>query len=367
MRSSDCFLFRDFRAIALVVKLSRVLLAASLFWTHSAWAQQRRVRPPRPDPTAQTLAICESSAPQDCLRAIQRLSPNRRALAPVVRARFEARFAVISPALEPDAARVLPSAQQVELQQLSRDLSAWTDAHRDDGALWLLRGRLSMVLNQLDSAAVALQQAAQTLPSDPQVFNDQAMVLVALRRLPDAERALMTATRLAPADAVPWSNLGAVRLARGQAALAVEAFREATRASPNTAQYHSDLGAALLAASQPEPAVLAFGEAVRRSPSDPILRANLGYALTTIHRFDDAYAELQRATQLGPRCSAAWNNLATVLVHRGDRVGAIAALQRALSVDPTDSRARANLEALAPTDAGAASSASDATADSGRH
>lgn len=305
-------------------------------------------RPPRVDPVTRAMETCNSSAPRDCLTAIARLSRTQQALPAVKHARWEARFAAVNPLLEPNSARVLTAAQQRELNIVFNELIPWTDTHRADGAMWLLRGRIAMVLNQLDASALALAQATQTLVNDPQTFNDLAMVQVALRHLPEAETALLTATRLAPTDAVPWSNLGAVRLARGQAASAVEAFREASRVAPAQAQYHSDLGAALLASSQPEAAVVAFGEAVRRSPGDPLLRANLGYALSTIRRFDDAYAELQRAVQLGPNCGAAFNNLATVLVHRGDNAGARVALERALQIDPNDARARANLAALQP-------------------
>lgn len=289
---------------------------------------------------------CDTDAPRVCIRAIGRLSASVRARPEVKLRLLRAQFEQISPLLEPDGARALAAPARAELDRVYRSLVALTEQQPTLGEAWLVRGRIELSTNALDTSATSLDSATRLLPRDPAPANDLAMVLVALRRLPDAERALVRATGLAPNDAEPWSNLGAVRLGRGNAQAAADAFREAIRCAPTVARHPSDLGAALLAAGQPEPAARAFGDAVRLAPGDPLFRANLGYALSLANRLDDALAELRRATELGPRSSTAWNNLATVLSRRGDRAGAEAALRRALEVDPTDARARANLEAL---------------------
>lgn len=316
-------------------------------------AAPARAQPRRPQRAVTAAVVAERARAMladgraaDALAAIAAAPARQRTAPEVVAVRAIATFQTLGVRPEPSSLRSLSPSVRRDLEGVLRVLTPWVAAHEGDGPAALALGRAQLVRGDMEAAARSLDAATEALPQDPVAWNDEAMVLVALRRLPEAERCLGEATRLAPRDAEPWSNLGAVRLARGAADRAAEAFRRAIEVSPTEPRHHSDLGSALLAGGDLAGATASYQRAAALDPDNGVVLANLGYALAHGNRLDEALAVLQRAVERAPRSVTAWNNLAMVSLRRGDREGARSALERARAIDPADPRTRASLEAL---------------------
>ena len=282
----------------------------------------------------------ESVALLDAQRPAWRRTPELATL------RAIARFAALSPPLEPDAARTLAPAVQREIAAMQPLLERYVAAHQDDPVATLTLARVQLVRGLLEASATSFELAAHADPRSPVAWNDRAMVLTALRRLPEAERSLLHATERSGSDPEPWDNLGAVRLARGDARSAIEAFRRAIELAPAVGRYRSDLGSAQLQAGALDDAVESLRHAAQASPDDAVVLGNLGYALALTDHLDDALTTLRRASAMPAATSGVFDNLGLVLLRRGDRAGARAAFQRAVALAPDDPRGRTHLESM---------------------
>ena len=212
-----------------------------------------------------------------------------------------------------------PSPQQIELKELvslfqvgrfvevENGVRGLLGRYPDAGVGWKLLGAVLGV--QGKNALQVLQQAAQLLPTDPEVH----------------------------------CNLGTAWKAHGLYQEAIASYRRSIDICPTDASAHLYLADSLLKTGQLESALLSCRQCLKLNAQDPEAHYVLGNILYENKSFDLAANAYRQAVQFAPRFADARNKLGNALYELKQREAAVVAYRQALEIDPNFAEAYSNL------------------------
>ncbi len=137
-----------------------------------------------------------------------------------------------------------------------------------------------------------------------------------------------------PTNPKVYNNLGVALVAAGRHDEAVQAFKQAVRLRPEFAEARFNLAAEMRKAGRHEEAVANYESGLQFVPDYAEGRYELGAELFALNRRDDAIEQLRHALRLGPRHVEANYLLAQCQLDRGDVAGARQLIDTALQIAP---------------------------------
>lgn len=221
---------------------------------------------------------------------------------------------------------------------------------RNEPGLAELAGRVAMMQERYDRAAVFFQDAVDLAPRNRLYLESLAR---ALFHSGLHERALEPLGKLAElaekdqTDPPAWvlTLTGDCLMAVGRTHEARDAYRDATRVKPDAPGVWVNLAKAALALKDPTRAVLSARQALYLSPRDPDAQMLLGYALLAAGELAEAVSVLTPAVRQHPRNAMLLCVLGRVHAARGSDDQARRYYRQALEVEPQNVLARRLLDA----------------------
>jgi tetratricopeptide (TPR) repeat protein len=205
---------------------------------------------------------------------------------------------------------------------------------------------LGMIAHQRGSSYLALDLLTRAVASREATavhWNNLGVLHGLLNQLDKAAAALEQALRLDPNFAETNNNLGTIRLRQGEPELARACFERALRCRPDYAEAHHNLGLLWQHYQDFERAAACHEQAIRIRPNYPDACMNLGIARRHLGEFQAAIAAFQQALAWNAGLSDASSNLGHTLEELGEHAQAVQCYRRALSVQPKSAELSNNL------------------------
>jgi Flp pilus assembly protein TadD len=171
-------------------------------------------------------------------------------------------------------------------------------------------GILSLRQHDYPVARDHLEQAVNSSPKDPTIWNALGVAMLNLKRYDSAATNLRRALELNPDYPEAAANLGSVFLAQGKNFESIEQCEIALALRPDLADAHATLAAAQWNIGRRDDAMAHNRIAVQLNPNLPNPRLNLGIGLLTRGDFDEAIVHLEHVLRLIPNHDVAEKALA---------------------------------------------------------
>ncbi|MBD2777451.1 serine protease [Iningainema tapete] len=186
---------------------------------------------------------------------------------------------------------------------------------RDFAAAWQEQSRVHQVLNQLDKALVAIDQAIQIQlqnrkhPENPNLYNKKYTILNDLKRYPEAEAAITKAIALS-SRAAYYNNRGFFYKEQKKWELALDDYNQALRLNPKYILAYNNRGNLYVDQKKWDLALADFNQAIQFNPQDPLAYAyyNRGRLYHNLEKWELALADYNQAIQINPKYADTYNN-----------------------------------------------------------
>jgi tetratricopeptide (TPR) repeat protein len=210
-------------------------------------------------------------------------------------------------------------------------------ANSDDAPSLVLLARMYREGGQLDAADTALDRALSVAPQSSEVYEEQALVVLA-RPNPDyeeADRLLQQAIKADPTRPSPHVERGKLlATALGRSDEAADEWRAAVALNANDPLAFRQLGETLLENGAAESAIDAFNRALRLQPASHEAHHGLATAYLALGQLDQAESSERRALELASgNYTLAIAGLGDIFRERGQYDEAIAQYNLALERD----------------------------------
>ncbi|MEI4471816.1 tetratricopeptide repeat-containing sulfotransferase family protein [Frigidibacter sp. MR17.24] len=264
----------------------------------------------------------------------------RAPLPPAARVALQDRFAGKRPAPK------LPPPLRARMNRLMEALAAGRPAEAEAGALALLKQdpKLAPAANLLaaargamgarDAAIQAFAQAAKLDATDPQPFDNMALLLTQAGRDDEAQAMLRRAVVAGPAYVPALVRLAGLLNRHGRHEAALPYAAKAAKLEPRNALAQMVLGAVQTRLRDFAAAEAAFGRAMKLDPKRPGPIEQRAQALARLDRDAEALDLYDRALALDPDHAASVAGKASVLQTLGRFDEAQALFRRAIDLDP---------------------------------
>ncbi|MEM6625858.1 MAG: tetratricopeptide repeat protein [Pseudomonadota bacterium] len=154
-------------------------------------------------------------------------------------------------------------------------------------------------MNALD-VALSMYERAQTLdPSDPDVYQNLALLAMRMEMFEVAEKLLRIQLKLAPTSAEAANNLGCVLRDQGRYDDAIEVLRMAIYAAQDDPMLWNSMGSIMVEQANFSDAITFYDEAERLNPDIARTHHNRSYALSHADRHTEALQANAIALELG--------------------------------------------------------------------
>lgn len=207
------------------------------------------------------------------------------------------------------------------------------------GPFLLERGRWLLVYGDYAAAREVLEQAATTLPDEPEALSLLGLARLATGQVQQALEPIERATALDPGSAERWGNLGTIRMMNAKVNEAARAYEARVRLAPNEAQGHADLGLALVQIGELTRARAELLRATELSPEHASYLSSYAYALHRSGKLREARSAYERALQRDPKLLVGLLGYSALLSENpAELAQARKLLERAEKVAPADPR-----------------------------
>ena len=194
-----------------------------------------------------------------------------------------------------------------QFEELEQQATTLLDRFPHSGFVWKVLGTAQQA--QGKAALMALQKAANLLPTDAEVHSNLAVVLNGERQFDRAIESCRRALKVKPLYAEAENNWGTALKELGQLEKAVEKYQKAIKVKPNYAEAHSNLGLALIALGHTDKAIASYRRSLQLHEQNADVHGSLGNALKDIGQLDVAVASYRRALALKPDARVIFDNL----------------------------------------------------------
>ncbi len=180
---------------------------------------------------------------------------------------------------------------------------------------YLALGEALQAAGQTNEAQKVFDQAADSFPNSPLVFNNRGMFWQRQNQLEKAVADYTRALQLDPNFAVAYVNRGYCLLLQGQFEAAEADLTSAIRISANMPLAYSLRGTARLSQQKLEQAIDDYQRVVQLDANSTAAHADLGFAYFFAGRYREALKEFETAQRLPPDAKflSAWRYWALVL------------------------------------------------------
>ncbi|MBL8398216.1 MAG: tetratricopeptide repeat protein [Candidatus Accumulibacter sp.] len=216
--------------------------------------------------------------------------------------------------------------------------------HQPDRAKdWDLLGIAYLQLGQPAAARLALQRAAQLLPTDAEIWDHLGVAERLTANLGAAAQAFERSLAIDSRRPETWINFGNLQSDLRQPGAALTSFQRALALNPDSAEAIGSVGSALRDLGQFAEAARYCQDLVDRRPDLAEGHCNLGNVQRDLGRYDEAIASYRQALALKPLLAEAHSGLGRALIDRGQIEEALSCYQQALAIRPDFLEAHSNL------------------------
>jgi tetratricopeptide (TPR) repeat protein/DNA-binding beta-propeller fold protein YncE len=218
---------------------------------------------------------------------------------------------------------------QKEYAKVERQINLVLEKHPKHFQAYLLRGRMLADLGQHEDAILALQDATNLRPDDPEALQALASVYLKMKQYQEAEKILKQVLKISPTLAAAHLDMARVLAQKGDSSGAVSEFQKAIELAPKDINGHLELGRHYLEIKQYGQAEVAFQRAISLVPDHVRARLLLGRTYALENKIGDAIREFQEGINIDPKSAQARFELGKLYLDTGQFDKAISELELA--------------------------------------